>query len=191
MCALARVAVLFLLVIFFGYLAYPKRYQLAAEFWHWRHGYSATMGNYEVPVPKHWLITERTSNYFTLMNSAPTAPRDAKFHTTPVVTVSPFPSQRTTGAGSLALWLSLHREHLARLEVASVEEKTMIFGDESMVCIGGPILDAMIRGNPKHLETDVVSLSCRSESGLEIVFLGEPSDVQSFYTFVSHIKRKT
>jgi hypothetical protein len=38
---------------------------------------------------------------------------------------------------------------------------------------------------------DIISFDCVSERGLNIVFEGEPSDLQSFYTFVSEIRRKT
>jgi hypothetical protein len=148
------------------------------------------MGNYEVPVPEHWLITDQSFVAFTLMNSAPNVPRDAKFHTTAVVTVFPF-RQRAIGPEGLTFWLSLQRKWLARDEVESVEEKTLKFGDESITCIGGRQLNAILRGNPNHLETDIISLNCMSEGGLNILFVGEPSDLQSFYTIVSQIRRKT
>jgi hypothetical protein len=51
------VAILFLLVITLGYLAYAKRCQLAAKFRHGRHGYSVTAGNYEMPVTEHRFIS--------------------------------------------------------------------------------------------------------------------------------------
>jgi len=148
------------------------------------------MGNYEVPVPEHWLITDQNSVTFTLMNSARNVPRDAKFHTTAVVTVFPF-RQRAIGPEGLAFWLSLQRQGLARDEVESVEEKTLKFGDESITCIGGRQLNAILRKSPNHLETDIISLDCMSERGLRILMVGEPSDLQSFYTFVSQIRRKT
>jgi hypothetical protein len=148
------------------------------------------MGNYEVPVPEHWLITEQTFVAFTLTNSASNVPRDANFHMRAVVTVFPFP-QRAIGPEGLAFWLSMQRQWLARDEVESVEEKTLKFGDEAIPCIGGRQLSAILRGNPNHLETDIISLNCMSERGLNILFEGEPSDLQSFYTFVSQIRRKT
>ena len=150
------------------------------------------MGNYEVPVPEHWLITDQSFVAFTLMNSAPNIPRDAKFHTTAVVGVFPF-RQRAVGPEGLAFWLSLQRQSLARDEVESVEEKPLKFGDESIICIGGRQLSAILRSNPNpnHLETDIISINCMSERGLNILFVGEPSDLQSFYTFVSQIRRKT
>jgi hypothetical protein len=190
LCAFVRVAILFLLVFMFGYLAYAKRYQLAAKFWHWRHGNSMTMGNYEVPVPEHWFIYDQNYVALTMMNSAPILPRDHKFHTATVVTVFPF-RHRVIGPNGLAFWLSLERQRLAREKVESVEETTLKFGDESITCIGGRELNAILRGSPNHLETDIVSRNCMSERGLNILFVGEPSDLQSFNTLVSQIRRKT
>ena len=136
LCAFVRVAILFLLVFMLGYLAYAKRYQLAAKFWHWRHGNSMAMGNYEVPVPEHWFIYDQNYAAFTMMNTAPNLPRDHKFHTTAVITVAPF-QLRAIGPDGLAFWLSVQRQWLARDEVESVEEKTLNFGDESVTMYDG------------------------------------------------------
>ena len=194
LCAFTRVAALFALLLAvllaLGSIYYLYRYPLTAKIWHWKHGYSTTMGNYEVPVPEHWLITDQDFVAFTLMNSAPNIPRDTKIHMTAVITVFPF-RERGIGPDGVAFWLSQQRQWLARDEVESVEEKTLVFGNESMTCIGGHQLSAIARSSPNHLETDIISLNCMSERGLNILFEGEPSDVQSFYTFVSQIRRKT
>ena len=179
-----------LFIIAIGYAAYTKRYQFEAKAWHWRHGYSVTMGDYVVPVPEHWFISDQNYVAFTMMNAAPNLPRDHKFHTTAVVTVFPF-RQRAIAPDGLALWLSLQRQRLARDEVESVEEKTLNFADESILCIGGRELNAILRGNPNHLETDIISRNCMSQRGLNILFVGEPSDLQSFNALVSQIRRKT
>jgi hypothetical protein len=190
LCAFVRVAILFLLVFMLGYLAYAKRYQLAAKFWHWRHGNSMAMGNYEVPVPEHWFISDQDYVAFTMMNTEPNLPRDNKPHTTAMITVFPF-RQRAIGPNGLAFWLSLERQRLAREQVESIQEETLKFGDESVTCIGGRELNAILSGNPNHLETDIISRNCMSQRGLNILFLGEPSDLQSFNAFVSQIRRKT
>lgn len=84
-----------------------------------------------------------------------------------------------------------------RDKVEAVEEKTLKFGDESITGIGGRQLSAMLRSMPNRLQskpllqTDIISLNCVSERGLHISFEREPSDLQSFYTLVSEIRRKT
>lgn len=148
------------------------------------------MGNYEVPVPEHWFIYDQNYAALTMMNATPNLPRDNKFHTTALITVFPF-RQYAIGPNGLAFWLSLERQRLAREEVESVKEETLKFGDDSITCIGGRELKAILRGNPNHLETDIVSRNCMSERGLNIQFVGEPSDLQSFNAFVSQIRKKT
>ena len=186
LCAFVRVAILFLLIIALGYLPYVKRNQLAAKIWHWRHGYSTRMGNYDVPVPEHWLL-DQNSVALTLVNTAPTLPRrDGKFHTTAVVSVFPF---RPIGTGQIEFWLSLQRQRLEREGVKSAVEKRLSLDDEAVICIGGSELSAIMRHEKAFPDTSSISLSCLSDQGLEILFIGEPSDLQPFYTFVSQIRR--
>lgn len=189
LCALVRVAILFLLVFMLGYLAYAKRYQLAAKVWHWRHGYSVTIGNYQVPVPEHWCITDQDYVAFTLMNTAPTLPKDAKFHTRTVITIFPFPN-RAIGNEGLNSWLSLMRQSLERDRVKSLVERKLNVSDATIVCIGGGELrDAIVRDKLHAFDTDIVSLLCTSTDGLSILFVGEPSDLQPFYSLVLQIRR--
>jgi hypothetical protein len=178
-----------LFIVGVGYVAYAERYQLAAKLWHWRHGYMITMGNYEVPVPEHWLITDRNFVAFSLMNTASTFPRDAKFHTADEIVVFPF-GNRAIGNEGLDVWLSLRRQWFERERVKSVVEKKLTIGDAEAFCFGGSDLKDLIvgHGHPEF-DTDVISLECRSTDDLSILFVGEPSDVQPFYTFVSQIRR--
>jgi hypothetical protein len=180
------VIVLFLLIISIGSFVYAKRFQFAAELWHWRHGNKTMIGNYEAPVPTHWLISDLHHELFTLVNTTPTFPKDAKFYMTAVIT---FLNWRVE-ARRLDSWLSLERQWLARDHVERVEENTVKFGDESITCIGGREMSAMLGNKPNVPETDIVSLNCMSEHGLNILFLGEPSGVQPFYTFLSQIRRQ-
>jgi hypothetical protein len=65
------------------------------------------------------------------------------------------------------------------------------FGDEAITCIGGKELDAQLNGYPGAIHTDIISLNCMSKHGLNIMFLGEASDISWFYTFLSQIRRKS
>jgi hypothetical protein len=169
LCAFARVAaliaLLLVLLLAFGSIYYRYRYPLTAKIWHWKHGYKTTMGNYEVPVPEHWLITDQNFVAFHLKDSAPNIPRDAKLHMRASITVYPL-RERAIGTDGVAFWLSQQRQLLARDKVESVEEKTLKFGDESVSCIGGRQLSAILRTIPKSLqskpllETDIISLDC-------------------------------
>jgi hypothetical protein len=181
--------ILLLIVITLLYFADRKRYQLEAKIWHWRHGYSTRMGNYDVPVPEHWLILIQNSTVFTLVNTNPTVPRrDGKFHTTALVSLSLFP-HGPVGASQTESWLVLQRRRLEREGVKAATEERLNFDDEVVICIGGSELSAIMRHEKAFPETSSTSLSCLSDHGLEILFIGEPSDLQPFYTFVSQIRR--
>ncbi len=189
LAAFVRVTILLLIVIVLARLAYVKRYQLGAKIWHWRYGYSTRMGNYEVPVPEHWILLIQNSVALTLMNTNPTVPRrDGKFHTTAVVTLFPF-RRGPVGASQIESWLSLQRQRLEREGVKSAAEKRLSFDDEAVICIGGSELSAIMRHEKAFPDTSVIFLTCMSDHGLEIQFVGEPSDLQPFYAFVSQIRR--
>ena len=187
--AFGRVFVLFALLAVLGFVYHANRFRLAAQIWHWRHGYSAAMGDYEVPVPEHWLILDGDSVAFTLMNTSSSPPRDGKLHTTAFITVFPFRNW-PADAKRVDSWLSLQRQWLAREDAKDVEERTVKFGNDSVVCVGGRELSAVFRNasNVSAAETDIVSLGCMSEHGLEVLFVGEPSDLEPFYTFLSQIR---
>lgn len=146
------------------------------------------IGNYEVPVPKHWLISDLDDELFTLMNTSPNFPKDGEFHTTAVIT---FLSWRVE-ARRLDFWLSFERQGLARHHVEGVEENTVKFGDESITCIGGRELGAILSDAPntRMPKIDAISLDCMSKRGLNVLFVGEPYDVQPFYAFLSEIRRQ-
>jgi hypothetical protein len=176
--------ILLLIVITLMYLVLKKQYQLEAKIWHWRHGYSTTMGKYEVPVPEHWLLLNQDSVALTLVNTDPTVPRrDGKFHTTALISLSLF--HGPVGVSQTESWL----RWLEREGVESAVEKRLSFDDEAVICIGGSRLKAIMRHEKAFPDTSVISLNCMSDRGLEIMFVGEPSDLQPFYTFVSQIRR--
>jgi hypothetical protein len=109
--AFMRVAILFLVVIGLGYFGYARRYQIAAKVWHWRHGYSATVGNYTVPVPKHWVVLY--DDPFTMANTAPPTPKKRGFHTTAVISLIPS-ENHAIGSEGVNFWLSTTRQWLQR-----------------------------------------------------------------------------
>jgi len=180
-----------LAVLAFGYLLFLRRYQVEARIWHWRHGYSTRAGNYEFPVPEHWLIIEKDFVGFTMLNTAPNLARDHKFHTTSVVTFFPF-RNRPIGPAGLATWRALQHQRLEKEGVKSVEEKKVTFSGEELTCIGGNELQMIfsrIRNRPPGMDdANILSLDCLSTSNLEVMFVGEPSDLQPFYVLVSQIR---
>jgi len=196
LCAFGRVSVLVTILAVIGYLILAHRYGIEAKVWHWRHGYTSTVGSYEIPVPGSWLVLAEDSTNLTLANTSPVRhQRDGKFHTTTVIDVDVYLSrrfkERSANAGWKESWVARQQQRLASQKVESVEEKTLKVANEPITCIGGKELSAMLRDKPSLPQMDIISLNCMSESGLNIRFVGEPYDVQSFYTFVSQIRRRS
>jgi hypothetical protein len=195
LCAFGRVLILFGIVAAIAFILYANQYAIEAKVWHWRHGYSATIGGYEIPVPGHWLVLAENSTYLTLTNLSPVRPQhDGKFHTTTVISVGVSLQrfgEHTARAGWKEFWVTHELQRLAREKVESFEEKTLKFGDEPVICVGSKELTAILRDKPNLPQMDIISLNCMSEGGLNIMFVGEPSDVQPFYTFVSQIRRRS
>jgi len=90
----------------------------------------------------------------------------------------------------LNFWLSLRRQWFEREQIKSLEEKQRTVGDAATICIGGGELrDVIVGHRHREFDSDLISLECRSTDNLDILFVGEPSDVQSFYFFVAQIRR--
>lgn len=173
LCAFGRVTMLFLVVIVLGFVIYAKRYQIAAKIWHWKYGYVSKMDNYDVPIPEGWYLDQNRTD-FTLINTARSSPsRDGNLHSTFFVRVHP--GRHPIGAREMEFWRSIERQRLDR-GLTTVLDNTLRFDDEDMICIGGG-------------GTRVVSLNCASAQGLSIMFIGAGADLETFYTWVSQIRK--
>jgi hypothetical protein len=169
-----------------GYIAYALRFQIEAKIWHWKHGGTTGVGNYEIPVPDHWLIYIQDLYGLTMMNTNPIRPSDGRFHTSASITIFARRNQ-SIGTGGLDSWLAWKRQSLQRKNVSPVEEKELGFGDETLVCIGGNEIQTILGDAANSIQTNIISLECRSDKDLTILFAGEPSDLQFFYNLVSQI----
>jgi len=98
------------------------------------------------------------------------------------------------------LWLTRRRQQLSGEGVENIEEKRLQFGDERASCIGGSELSAALRSLPtvntdeklspvRTAVTNIFSVECVSDRGLNVQFVGEPQDREHFYEFVSQIRR--
>jgi hypothetical protein len=189
--ALTWFLLVFILISILTWLWYATRFQLEAKIWHWRHGYSTTLGNYEVPVPDHWRIDD-SDGYSSLSMRNTTRPPRQKNKLRVSAGLYLFTSRgRPVSPEGMAYWLSNSRQNLAREGVESVEEKTLKFGDQSLTCIGGRQLSAMLKGAPALPEITALSFECSSPTGLTILFTGEPSDIPAFELWVSQIRKKS
>jgi hypothetical protein len=183
--ARVRLLLLFVAILALGYFSYTRRYQIAAKLWHWRHGNTVTLGKYKIPVPEGWLINSAPAGLtaFILVNTAPARYRDRKFHAPAVIN---FASFQPIGTSRLDSWLTDERQRLEREGVKAVTERTLHLADETVVCIGGNELREMIKG--AGVDTDVISLHCKSDGGLDVLFVGDPTDVD-FYTLLAQVAK--
>jgi hypothetical protein len=128
-----------------------------------------------------------------MANTSPTPPpRDDKFHTTAVVTVDVDLSvvrRNLKDAGWMENWLSFERRQLADQKVEAATEKTLKLEEESITCFGGKELKAALKDRFNLPQIEAVSLNCSSDRGLSVMFVGESSDVEPFYTLLSQIRR--
>ena len=151
--------------------------------------YSAGLGDYEVPVPRQWLVQTLTPTSLYMINVGPNVfPRDGKFHTAGVIDLTLPLLQQRLASNVMENWLSLQRRNLEHYG-SRIAEKNLSVGDENIVCIGGDVLRAMMRDEKKFPDSDIVSPQCRSDKALGITFIGEPSDVPDFYALVSDIRK--
>lgn len=63
----------------------------------------------------------------------------------------------------------------------------MKFGNGFVICVGGRELSAILRNASSVSDggTSIVSRDCMPERGLEVMFVGDPSDLELFSTSLS------
>jgi hypothetical protein len=169
------------------YSTFAHRFAIEAKVWYWKHGYATRIGSYEIPVPDDWVILDRDSKSLIMANTSPTPPPDDdKYHTTAVVTVD---VDFWKDVGWTDRWISFERRGLANRKVEAATEKTLKLGEESITCIGGKELKAALKDAAKVPRIEAMSLSCRSDRGFSVLFVGEPTDVEAFYSLLSQVRR--
>ena len=175
-----------LLILITEYLVYGRQTrrgrwaQINAKVWHWRHGYSAYVGDYVVPVPDHWLVeTNENRPMITLVDTRGRRTSDplSGINVIDVVALSdPF--------GDLDSWVAIERRSRERINVRDIEEKTLRAGDERIVCLA----DHRFRDLPHFPDTSIVSVECQSNDRLSLTFFGHETD--EFYTIASQIRKR-
>jgi hypothetical protein len=175
-----RLVIVRVLLLAIGVAAYLLRFQIQARVWHWRYGYSMTVGRYEVPVPEYWLVERYEST--TLVTLVDTRFRKSPhaFSRAGSIMVSSGPS----GPIDVNFWSSETRRRLEHDGVPDMQENTLSLDYDTMACLGGRQLAAIA-----HVPTlAVVSLTCLSSHGLNLIYTGPASGVPEFYAIASAIR---
>ena len=168
------------------YFLYPRRYHLNARIWHWRHGNTTQLGHYVIPVPSDWFVTD-----------VPSVPRglelvDTGFASRP----RPFLGNSSVFAFvlpggeaekiDLGPWRSRERQLLESRGIKAIEERTIQYGDETVVCIGGDMTVPMDATEPMSA---LVSVNCGSNGPLQFLFNGFKADLPGFYGLLAQIHK--
>jgi hypothetical protein len=162
------------------YLLYPRRFQITARMWHWKHGNVVRLRNWEFSLPRDWYVEDEPLNSIDF--------RDAGFTS---------PGRPLGGFTSIDVWYSheesinldyvrtAERQRFAKSGVTDIEENTLHFGNETVVCVGGDFLQTIV-----HVPLpNWVSLDCSTSDGLHLMFIGFRADLPSFYEFVPQIRK--
>lgn len=165
-----RIVVLIIAVSVVGYIAYRNRLQVEAKLWHWRHGYICRMGTYDVFVPEHWLPTHDVADDLLLYDTK----------TGSSIRVFLLPPLR-----DVEFWETKHRQKLENDHVNKVVDHALHIGDQRVVCVGG----TEFQDELKIPAPNVISLDCQSTGTLHLMFVGRDSELETFYSIASRIKR--
>jgi hypothetical protein len=174
-------AVVVAIALLVAYVGYSCRFQIAAKVWHWRHGNFVAVGNYEMPVPDQWLVSNEDSKSALLTNTA-APPRWKGFQSNATILASSL----SAPPRDLNFWVSREQQRLEQNGVRVVEQRTLGIANESLYCLGGSELRDAI-----HIPGGaVISLQCRSTGTLSLIFTGREADVTSFYALVGRIRKR-
>jgi hypothetical protein len=151
-----------------GWFVFAKRFQLAAEIWHWRYGHSVAIRDYQVPVPDGWLVW--ASGESDVAMTMPTGQGDQDF-----VSIG----RTCCGSDHLDAWKEMQEHNLRGRGITDVREKTLQPAGETVVCIGhaGP-----------HF-SDFLSIECVSTGKLNALYFGRQAGLEDFYAIVSQVRK--
>jgi hypothetical protein len=178
-----RMLLIGIFVLIIGYPIYARRFQIEARIWHWRHGYSAAIGDYIVPVPDHWLIVEKGPDDRDLTMVDTLVEKQAEHRLTANVITVIFLSQPVQ---NLDGWESIKRQQLEHSGLSTIEERTLWADDRRVICIGGYELREVLHVPAPTL----LSLECSLGGQLSLIFAGYRSGLEDFYAIASQIRKR-
>ena len=165
-------ALLLIVLLAYGsYVAYRDRFRIAARIWHWRHGYVSRIGEYDVPVPAHWLPKYDVPGDLLLYNTE-------RFALVSILPRTPVPTP------DLTPWESVSRQMLEARHVDHITQHTIKFDSQMVSCIGGAQFSQLL----KISAPSVISLDCQSTGNIHLRFTGQDSELETFYSIASQIK---
>jgi len=136
---------------------------LAAVVWHWKHGDKVQVEGYEITVPKRWFSSD-TGQYSKEIDRV-------NFVSVVLISNSSRPSAH------LDQWKATTESLIRDKDKVEPESREMPLGSHNrIICIQG-----------KYIRNRV-SIDCRSDAKLGLLFIGRAIDVQEFYGIVANIR---
>jgi hypothetical protein len=169
-------------VLMLGYVVYSRRFDISARVWHWTNGDFAHVGEYEMPVPSHWLVKAEPSG-LTFLTDARSPRKASAFSGINVITVDSLP----TLTRDLASWKSYKKQWLNKNGISNPEERSLSFEDEDVACLGGDEFRQVMKLPDTGV---VVSVDCLSSGKLHLMFLGQQPDLELFYSLIPKIRKQ-
>jgi len=176
-----RRVLIVILVLILGWVVYTERFEILARIWHWRNGDFARVGNYEIPVPDHWLVNVEPSG-LTFLTDLRSRRKAGAFLGVTVITADSLP-MRTHDLDS---WKSQKEKWLKANGIGNPEERSLSFEDEAIACLGGHELRHVMQ---LPNTGDVVSVDCLSSGSLHLMFVGQQPDLELFYTLIPKVRK--
>jgi hypothetical protein len=178
----SRLLIIGVLVLIVGYAIYSRRYQIESKVWHWKHGYSAAVGDYVVPVPDRWLIYSEGPDHQDLTMFDTQVKRQPGPLLVPnMITVMSL----SAPLRSLDSWEIIKRKQLEQDGLSNIEERTLFTANEKLVCLGGYQLREVLKiPGATHL-----TLECQSTGRLSLIYMGYRSGLDDFYSIASQIRK--
>lgn len=177
-----RTVVIGVVVLTLGYVVYSRRFDILARVWHWKNGDFASVGKYEMPVPRHWFVKVEPSGLTFLTDTR--SPRKASaFFGINVITIDSLPMPTR----DLDSWKSYKKQWLIKKGISSPEERSLSFEGEDVVCLGGDEFNEVIK---LPYTGDVVSVDCLSSVSLHLMFVGQQPDLKLFYSLIPKIRKQ-
>jgi hypothetical protein len=165
-----------ILIVALTYFIYPRRYQVTARIWHWRHGNTVQFGNYIIPIPADWFVNDSPPGIELIDAGFASRPHFFPGTSSTIVLLNPGPKKI-----DLNSWQFYRRQELVRSGMQNIEERTIGQGDGTAVCVGGDLFQEVM-----HIPlAGLVSVDCQSTGGLHLLFSGYVTDLPSFYALVA------
>jgi hypothetical protein len=175
----ALAAVLSVLLLAAAYVGFLYQLQIEARFWHWRHGNVCRLGDFDIAVPKGWLPKYTSPTDLDLIDTQLRPGLNPALHSA-IVSFS----LTRFAPRDLTFYRSGMEDRFKIDGVSRIVEHTFQFEDKTAECVGGTVLQDEI----KFPAAGFISLNCMTTANIDLMFVGQESNLDKFYGIASQIR---